>query len=366
MSIETQAEFWLRNVCEFPEEEILLLKDCADLTAGLREFGEFLKRIYSDYRAFETSEVESVRTKIGIMSDDLENYHNLTDTVSCLYHIAMTGLLDGEGDLRCLRVDKGVLKKAYKKPAAYALSMLERYGFYYKYTKNGKETGSYKACDTLYVYYDNDITMIDAMKSIATQLPAAMNVKEDYSLNGTPFLLADYNSTILEKSSKRKDIDPIKKEIVNTLGAKGELWAQLVKRLKNEFGLDSDVSMNTYVFPNWTVKFMLKKKTIVAFSIRADSLGVRLPLSYESAKKLILKRDKLPQSISESIDRFGCCCCGKCTDKNNIEMLNGIALCKSKFTNFMTEDSRCIRIYITGKDESDAIAEIISDRISSI
>ncbi len=44
-----------------------------DKIAGFAKFSELLHTIYQDWRSYEISTVPSERTKIGIMTDDLEN-----------------------------------------------------------------------------------------------------------------------------------------------------------------------------------------------------------------------------------------------------------------------------------------------------
>ena len=98
MSIQYQADFWLRNVHNFDPEEFSTEQLFSDeLIEGFQEFSSLLRRIYSDYQSFEISTVEPVLTKIGIMSDDLDNYHNLTDTINFFYKIASLGELQSDG-----------------------------------------------------------------------------------------------------------------------------------------------------------------------------------------------------------------------------------------------------------------------------
>ena len=125
-----------------------------------------------------------------------------------------------------------------------------------------------------------------------------------------------------------------------------------------------DVSLNPYVFPAWNFKFLNKKRTICTFNIGTDRLSVRLPLSYELAKDLIIKRSELPQNVRECIENFGCVRCGKCTDESNIEIVDGIRLCKLNYSNFVTEDSRMIAVQLTAKNEVDIIIRLIRDIIS--
>jgi ferredoxin len=130
---------------------------------------------------------------------------------------------------------------------------------------------------------------------------------------------------------------------MNTLGSFSGLWKELVDLLQNKCKLIVDLSFNPYVFPNRTITFKQNKKVICKFIINVDRLHIRLPLSYEIAKELILKRKSLPQSINNNINEFHCVGCRKCEDSRNIEIIEGVPLCNLHYSNFVTEDSRCLR-----------------------
>ena len=131
MSIENQATFYYRNVCDYDPN----IKSEATLTestiTGFAEFSDLLRTIYQDWRSYEISTVSSERTKIGIMTDDLENHHNLTYTLDCLFAIATVGELCSEGESQYLNVNKPLFRDEYKKSVVLPFEMLEKYGFYF-------------------------------------------------------------------------------------------------------------------------------------------------------------------------------------------------------------------------------------------
>jgi hypothetical protein len=303
MSIESQAMFWFRNVCDFPFENLKNEISDDSLLVGLNEFGCLLKNVYSDYKSYEVSTVERVKTKIGIMADDLENYHNLTNLGLCLYHIASVGEEHTEGAIKYLRLEKALFKKNFKNPVTFFFNMLEKYDFYFRYYKKNKEVNAYKLCDTFEVYYENNDSLMSAMKYLRDRLPM-VEVKVDYANQTTLFLMADYESIILKESTKRNEVEPLRVGIYNTVGSKIELWMEIVKRIKNEFELDTDISTNTYVFPHWIVKFTKKKRTVCTFQLYNDLIRIRLPLSYDVSKDVISRRNQLPQSIRDCIQNF--------------------------------------------------------------
>jgi len=360
MSIETQAGFWLRNVNDYREEG----GKGNPLAAGFRELSALLRRLFADYSSFETSAAESVPTKIGINADDLENYHNLMETVDCLYQMAAVGLLRQEGNVSCLEVSKAALKKEFKTSVVFPFAMLEKYGFSFRYRKEGKEVAAYKFCGAFCLFYGNDPLLIPAMKTFADSLPDAA-IKDGYYLPRRDlFAVADFTCALGDETAKQTDISPLRPCILRTVGGKRELWLTLVERLGEGLKLSAKVSVNPYVFPNWTVKFCRQKKTVLTFIIRADELGVKLPLPYETAKLVIQRRRELPRLFSESIGRFGCVGCGKCAGQANIEVFEGVSLCRLATTNFMSEDAKSIAGGIETQADVAAVCEIVKESLA--
>ena len=356
MSIKSQASFWLRNVNAYTGE----CGDSPTLADGCRAFSELLRKIFADYRSFEVSEAEKVQTKIGIMADDLENYHNLTETLDCLYSMVTVGVLREEGSERYLEIKKSALKVAFKGSVNFPFQMLERHGFYCQFFKVGKEASSYKNCDMFRFSYDNGANLILAMKYYADALPDA-NAKDDYIPKKNLFYLADFNSVLLKQSVKKTNIDPLKVGIMNTVGEQSGLWREIAEYVFIGLKLGIKACINPYVFPNWTIKFLQKKKTIVTFTISPDTIHVKLPLTYEMAIKVIQAKETLPQLFRSSIDRFGCCGCGKCSNQSNIEVFEGVSLCRLSSTNFISEDARSIAGNIVSREEVVALTGLIKE-----
>ena len=354
MSIENQTTFYYRNVCDYSQD---IKSDVAlpeSVISGFDEFSKLLREIYQDWQAFEISTVPSERTKIGIMTDDLENYHNLTYTLDCLFAISVVGELRSEGEIQYLRVNKPAFKSIYKKSAAFQLEMLEKHGFCFNYYKGGKEAADYKPCDRFDIYYENGSTLMGAMKLITERLIGMEKKKE--MPDKVAFMLADYQFIFTGNINQ----DILQDSIPRTLGSLGYLWKELAQSLQRG-SLVAESSFNPYVFPNRMVTFKQNKKTVCKFGINVDSLNIRLPLSFEAAKRLISKRASLPQSINQNIDLFCCVNCSKCENQSNIVMFEGVPLCSLPYSNFVTEDSRCLRFDITSKEEADVILNVLHE-----
>jgi len=359
MSIKQQAVFWLNNVNDFTGKT----GDSPGLADGYREFSDLMKSIYGDYHSYEISTAEKVWTKIGIMADDLENYHNLTDTIDCLYQMTVIGILREEGYVSYLDIEKAGFRKLFKGTVTFPFQMLENYGFYFKYLKNRNETSTYRNCDNFLLFNDTSNELMPAMKYICSVLPE-LNAKEDYiGKKNLLFSISDFESILLKSSTKQTDISPLKQGIIKTAGDKGELWCDLAERLLSDIKLTARAYINPYVFPNWTVKFIYKKKTIITFNISPGTISANLPLSYDMAKNVIVNKEKLPDLVCKSIERFGCMGCGKCLSQSGIEVFEGIPLCGREASNSLGEGPRSIQGNISTMDDVIAISDIVKGMI---
>lgn len=354
MSIEYQAMFWMRTVCETDFERMQKESGIDEsVMAGFKEFSGLLRHIYNDYHSFEVSRALHEPTKIGIMEDDLENYHNLINMLDCLYHLARVGMVQKSGVETCLMIQKASFQKIFKKSAAKLFEQLERYSFYLRYYKNGTEVSAYRQCNTFEVYYDPNPAMMHAIHYFAVNIPET-NVKENYAQEKVLFYIADYEGVLSKQSIKRKELSPKRFGIPKLLGEYEQLWSVLLREF-DTMALDYDISLNPYVFPCWNFKCIYQKRTLCTFYIGVDKLSVRLPLSYDIAKTLILKRNELPASVCESMEHFGCVRCGNCCEEQNIEIIDGVKLCKLHYSNFVTEDARLIAFSLTTREEADFV-----------
>lgn len=362
MSIQNQALFFENSVCDITDNIAEQADLSQEMVKGMKAYTKLLRQIFKNYKVFEFSTAESVPTKIGILKDDLENYHHLTDTTHCLYGLACSGAVMYDGAEPFLSVSKTALKQVFKKPAQKYFELLEQFGLSFTFYKKDATAKTYSSADTVCVSYPSCPEMLQAIKYLSERVPQT-DVKKDYADVINIYRLADYESLVLQKSALRASFSPIHPSVLNVLGQQGSMWENMVHCLCEEVGLQTDVSLNTYVSPNWIVKFIQKKKTICTVHIRCNQIYVRLPLSYPTAKYVIDYHCDLPVTMQNAIQRFGCVGCGKCTNRSNLENYKGIQLCRLSYKNFVTEDSRMIQFMLTQDDELSAIVDIINKEI---
>lgn len=312
---EKRAAFLLRNVCNFPQElttENIQGTDKDDILAGLSYFRTLLQEIYTDIPTYRTE-------------DYLESYHRLTHTVLLLLAAGTHGMLVREGEAYHILLEKALIRKHFKKPAAFHLSALENYGFYFAYEKNGRPAKDYNACTTVAVYNESCSAFIPALHYLAQHMPA-MDNKKDYAMQTDLFLTADYKTILLGGGKRKEDIAPLRPELLRTIGDKAPWWKELVMQLTQEMGLKASCKFWSYCSPAWVVHFHKKGKTACIFTLSADSLFFEWCGSYEALKKLAEEKDQVLPLIQSRMEGFGCIRCGVCGGEN-IAVVNGIPLC---------------------------------------
>lgn len=300
MSIEKYAKFWERNICDFPEAALKekMGADMGSIIDGLAELRKILKIIYSDYKAFEVDD------------DDIEqSYDNLMYTVRFLHSIGKAGSLKSDGDNNnYLHIDKSSFifkhEKVSKKPPVFQYSALPKYGFSIKYYKDGVEVTSFNLCDFFDVYYDNSNNLLPALCHLTNNLPI-LYYATDYVKSDTLFLIADYDSIFLNKSTKRKDINPLDYRIMKTAGIYSRLWAQLIEVFTKSFDIKSNIYerySRSYSTPTWEINFKNNKLVVLNAYVKADMIEISLKLTADQINGALKLKERLLPHIYQNLE----------------------------------------------------------------
>lgn len=315
LPFEKRALFWYRNVRDFSMDltaQVLQTPDGEKLLEGLQCFRQLLMDIYSDTAAYH-------------MEDDLDSYHRMMETVLLLFVAAAHGMLMQNGEISCLRLEKAQIRKHFKRPAAFHLNALENYGFYYEYEKGGKTVKDYTASSTVTIYNDNCAYLLPALAYFAHHIPPVDN-KKDYAMQTDLFCMADYDSVLLKKGIRREEIDPLRPEILRTIGENADDWIALIKPFVEQKGLGVKCKFWSYCVPCWVIHITQKRKTVCIFTLCAGNIFFEWSAPYEAMVRLAQDKEQLIPVIREKMERFGCIRCGVCKGEN-ITMVNGISLC---------------------------------------
>ncbi len=315
---EVRAAFLYRNVCDFPNDltaDRIEDPDHEEIMEGLRYIRQLLLDIYADTACYR-------------VEDDLEGYHRLTQTVLFLYTVGIHGELQREGVVSSLRLDKALVRAHFKKPAAFPLEALQNYGFYFEYEKNGRRVESYSSCDAVYMHNESCPSFFQALKYVACRIPV-MDSKKDFAMQTDLFMRADYETILLGGGKRKEDIDPMRPEILRSLGVRAEWWKGLVQALVHGQGLKPSCKFWSYCTPHWIIHLQRKGRPVCIFTIHTDGLFFEMAAPYDRLAALARVKDTLVPAIRTGMERFGCIQCGRCGGESIIPV-NGISLCEKE------------------------------------
>mgnify|MGYP001708936869 FL=1 len=112
------------------------------------------------------------------------------------------------------------------------------------------------------------------------------------------FLIADYESIFLNKSTKRKDINPLDYRIMKTAGIYSRLWEQLVEVLTKLFDIKSNIYerySRLHSTPTWEINFKNNKLVVLNAYVKADMIELSLKLTVDQINEALnLKENLLP------------------------------------------------------------------------
>lgn len=174
---------------------------------------------------------------------------------------------------------------------------MPKYGFSIKYYKDAVEATSFNLCDFFDVYYDNSNNLLPALCYLTNNIPI-LDYATDYVKSDTLFLIADYESIFLNKSTKRKDINPLDYRIMKTAGIYSRLWEQLVEVLTKLFDIKSNIYerySRLHSTPTWEINFKNNKLVVLNAYVKADMIELSLKLTVDQINEALnLKENLLP------------------------------------------------------------------------
>jgi hypothetical protein len=332
VSFERQAQFLYDNICAYPDHPAFteaLGKQATDVTGGLKAHQDLLRRMYSEADFIEGA-------------DDRNRYRELMNTVVFLYACFAGGTLHVENDACSMRIEKSVLKQAYRKGSvAKRIGHLERHGFSIRYLSAQGECTSLSKAFQLSMSYDRDPDLLPATKlfvagieSIAQDLRGCI-----YDAMGT-FVKGDYETAILQQPMSRDALDPLRGDILRTTGDYERQWRELAGRLLGQGTLNCSGFLHYHSPPSWGVSFAEpRKRPLLIFTIGSSILFVEFTLPVASAETIIRARRGYSDAIRERIDSFHCVKCPKKCKGSNMVQVDGVSLCTGR--------AEARRIYVT-------------------
>ncbi|MDR0914150.1 MAG: hypothetical protein LBM65_03165 [Oscillospiraceae bacterium] len=360
MSIQTQAAFWRKSVCDISLRLEAHIKqttpDSEDLLRGLRTYSNLLKDIYSQYTLFEVSKAESVMTKIGVLADDLENYNTLRNMTECLMVLFKSGEVITQGAEYSLRVDKASFETQFKKPPKPYFEWLEHFGFGILFYKNSNEVKAYAGSDSIEILYEDCPPLLYAVRYVAENITDEKG-KDKLSPVWKAFSFADFEALYGSPETALYDLP---QNVLNCAGKSKVYLEQFISTFVGEGKAEINLTLQPYVFPCWNVIFKQGKRNLCKFAVKADCVTTFIPLSYEAAKLVVDESATYTAKIQYNIKRFGCVACGKCANAASITKYEGYNLCRIASGAFGTEYPMIIKIDVDTQSDAESVSSIIN------
>ena len=320
---EKRARFLLDNVCTYPESPEfpqVLSEHTADIAGGLKAHQDLLRRIYGDVALIEGK-------------SDRIKYLQLVDTTAFLYAGFAFGTLVCEHGRYSVLIDKGTLKQAYKRGSLSKRARhLEHHGFSVAYLSAQDERTSLSRADRLSISYDRHPSLVPAVKYLAESIESIQDdgQKSLYNKLGI-FLKGDYETAILKRPIPRDALDPLRRDILDSVGEYRDDWAALIGALRDKCGLECSGFWHYGASPSWGVSFSTRgKKPLAIFTLGSSIVFVEFTLPLDAAERIIRQRQNYSDTVRGKIESFRCVKCPKQCKGSNMVKVDGVWLCKGR------------------------------------
>ncbi len=316
----------LNSMCPYPDspEFAAALQGHTDFdaAAGLRAYHDLQKRIYTDADIIEGKE-------------DRARHQDLLAMMALLYTFAGFGTLSCEGDGCRLSIDKSTLKREYKRGRyAKRRGHLEHHGFSFVYLTPEGEPASLSKASQLGMAYARDPNLLPALKLFAGSVVAYPKGAATPIYNGLSiFLKADFETAMLRKPIPRETLDPLRTDLVGTIGAYRREWIDLVDHLRQKCGLRVSGLWGPggAAAPAWSVSFAEgSKRPLAIFTLGPDIVFIEFTLPLKPAERIILARQGFSAPIRDGIEAFRCVKCPKQCKGQSLKKIDGVWLCSGR------------------------------------
>ncbi len=343
-SFEQRLNFFKLNICQFPQELTASQIDFNEpelVINGLKQLEELFNDIYSAVEVFD-------------IEDPAESLHNVANTLMFLYSAGYTGELCQQGSKYYLEIVKKELKSHYKLSMNKPVENLSQFGFYCEFYKNGKETDTLNKCTVFHLYCDNYDYVPLALSYIMKNAFKEVN-NNDYARMQGLFYKLDYRSLILNESTRREDISPVRDDILHTANTKADYLQCLFETISERYPLCVKPKLHEYYTPHWILQCFTKSKNTFVFNVNvvADAVCLEIRLAIETVEKLAQKKDMLSDHLREELQKFGCIECNNHCGQENVREFEGIKYC----CNY--SEARLLTFYINSKEDLESVYMIM-------
>jgi hypothetical protein len=327
-SFEERVKFLHDSICPYPDNPAFdeaLSQYSGNIADGLRAYHTLMRQIYTDTTCIDGK-------------DDQSKYLDLIASMWFLYAVFAFGTLDCESDLCHVVIDKARLKQHYKKGRiTKRRTHLTHHGFSLTYYTEHQPCTSLSKASHLTLAYHKQPDLIPAIKTFAENIVAfegnapgkkAENVQYNKL---SMFLKGDYETAFLHTPIPRDALDPLRRDLVNTIAVYRQEWQGLVHSLRDQCGLLCSGMWSYGGVPAWGVSFFKKnKRPLVIFTLGPDIVFIEFTLPLDKAESIIRARHTLADTIRKKIEGFHCVNCPKQCKGSNLTKIDGVWLCSGR------------------------------------
>ncbi len=323
--LEKRTEFLVKSARAYPDspEFDQAVREHAqasgtDIASGLRAFLDLLRQVYADVACIEGQ-------------DDQDKYHELLASVEFLYAVFAYGDLARDHDRYSAVIDKATLKQQYKRGGFDQRQRhLARHGLSLRYLSGQSECRSVSRASHLSLAFDGHAGLVPAAHYFAENIASVPQTKLDQLTKLGIFLKGEYETAILHKPIPRDAFDPLRSDLLDTIGAYREEWLSLVDRFLHQCGLGCSGEW-AYSLPVWGVSFAAKgKRPLAIFTLGSDIVFIEFTLPLAAAEAIIRERKSYSDAIRKGIESFGCVKCPKECKGSNLTKIDGVRLCTGR------------------------------------
>jgi hypothetical protein len=328
----------------------------AAIVDGLLTFRSLLARIYAAGDVLEGK-------------DDKARFNSLYETMLLLYTCTVFGELTSREGQPAIEIDKATLLSLYKRGRlSKKTALLGHHGLEMAWLSASGDRVSQSKAVILSMTFPRETELIPAMRYLGTRINGLEPIDqgqdgkkprpythfsfESISNKLSIFGKADFEAAFMGTALARDELDPLREDVVATMGKYGPAWTRLVDKLMKQYGLGC---FGGFYFGQWGISFHQKRKRpFLIFAMTYERLGIELTVPVDAAEAVIMQRKTYSEPIHTRIEAFHCVQCPKECAGRNLLKIDGVSLCTGR------AEARRIYLEISSGEDWDSI-EAIAD-----
>ena len=315
VTFSRMARFLHDNVCEMPPGVVT-----GEMREGLADLLALLKEIYEDHEAFASKDVSS-------------SYLSLLNTIKFLHSFfALGSVRSGEGKSE-ITVGKPELHQAYRKGNISRIAQhLRRHGLEVRHLRSGVACESLGAATDLVMSSTRSQHLIPLASQFAQMIETVSGGMKDCICDCVAtFAKGDYATAAGKRRVPRSTLDPLRPDILKTLGHHRQSWIRTVELLTSRAGLGCSGFMHYHLSPSWSVSFSEgSSRPLAIFTLGSERVFVEFTLPVRHAEEIIRQRHGYAETVRKRIAAFSCVQCPKKCRGKSLSMVDGVALCTGR------------------------------------